>query len=224
MKATGSRNVICVIMAVLLAIMPIMQAAFCESAAWDCPGCGKTGNTGNFCGNCAHPRPDTDPADGSPGSGQTLTSASAESILPDNPSESTQSQASPPAKTNSFLLENIKAGNIVVFGHYEQDNSADNGNEEIEWVVLEVRDEKALLISKYILDAMPYEKNGTSAITDWVHCSLREWLNGDFLNTAFTTEEQAAILTTNVDNSSGQSAGGKEKWRTDSSGYIHSGL
>ncbi len=25
--------------------------------SWTCPNCGQTGNTGNFCGNCAHPRP-----------------------------------------------------------------------------------------------------------------------------------------------------------------------
>ena len=28
-----------------------------EAAAWDCPECGRTGNTGNFCGGCAHPAP-----------------------------------------------------------------------------------------------------------------------------------------------------------------------
>ena len=31
--------------------------ASAEAAAWDCPDCGRTGNTGNFCGGCAHPAP-----------------------------------------------------------------------------------------------------------------------------------------------------------------------
>ena len=33
-----------------------------ESDTWDCPECGRTGNTGNFCGGCAYPSPVTVPA------------------------------------------------------------------------------------------------------------------------------------------------------------------
>ncbi len=28
-----------------------------EHTIWDCPECGRTGNTGNYCGNCQHPAP-----------------------------------------------------------------------------------------------------------------------------------------------------------------------
>lgn len=31
--------------------------AYGEHSVWDCPGCGRTGNTGNYCGTCAHPAP-----------------------------------------------------------------------------------------------------------------------------------------------------------------------
>ena len=31
--------------------------ATAEHAPWDCPECGRTGNTGNYCGGCAHPAP-----------------------------------------------------------------------------------------------------------------------------------------------------------------------
>jgi hypothetical protein len=31
------------------------------AAAWDCPNCGQTGNTGNYCSNCASPRPSGTP-------------------------------------------------------------------------------------------------------------------------------------------------------------------
>lgn len=31
--------------------------SFAEQSSWDCPECGRTGNTGNFCGKCAHPAP-----------------------------------------------------------------------------------------------------------------------------------------------------------------------
>ena len=47
----------------------------------------------------------------------------------------------------SFLLNST-----VAFGHYEQDNSAVNGQEAIEWLVLDVQEGKALLISTYSLN------------------------------------------------------------------------
>lgn len=39
-------------------LLPSM-AAFSEGALWDCPtpGCDRTGNRGNYCGNCGHPAP-----------------------------------------------------------------------------------------------------------------------------------------------------------------------
>ena len=43
---------------VLSMLLP-SAAAFPEYAPWDCPtpGCGRTGNRGNYCGNCGHPAP-----------------------------------------------------------------------------------------------------------------------------------------------------------------------
>ena len=48
--------------------------------------------------------------------------------------------------------------------------------------------------------------------TDWEKCTLRSWLNGEFLQSAFSAKEQAAILMTAVDNSASQGYG---KWNTD---------
>ena len=91
----------------------------------------------------------------------------------------------------------------VAFGRYEQDNNPDNGPEPIQWIVLEERDGKRLLFARDLLDKHRYnEKYGN--IT-WAECDLRTWLNHDFLQTAFTEEEQAAILLTDVDNSPAQS-------------------
>ena len=47
------------IMAIVFAVMLLMPSvlAYGENSTWDCPECGKTGNTGNFCGGCAHPAP-----------------------------------------------------------------------------------------------------------------------------------------------------------------------
>ena len=43
----------------------------------------------------------------------------------------------------------------ITFGTYEQDNDTSNGAEPIEWEVPDVKGGKALVISKYILDAKP---------------------------------------------------------------------
>ena len=88
---------------------------------------------------------------------------------------------------------------VVTFGHYEQDGKSSNGAESIEWIVIDVAGNKAMLLSKYVLDCQPYNTKGKAI--SWEKCSLRSWLNKNFLNAAFTKEEQAAILSTNVDNS-----------------------
>lgn len=103
----------------------------------------------------------------------------------------------------------IAVNNIVTFGKYEQDGLQSNGAETIEWLVLDVQEDKALLLSRYALDSMPYHDN-YRAVT-WETSDLRYWLNGSFLNTAFTAEERADILTSEVDNSISQS---NREWRT----------
>ena len=86
----------------------------------------------------------------------------------------------------------LSAGETFFFGSYEQDNDLTNGAEPIEWMVLESDGEQALLLSRYGLDAQPYHTE--DAEVTWETCSLRQWLNGDFLNAAFTREEQARLL------------------------------
>lgn len=81
-----------------------------------------------------------------------------------------------------------KVGHYVSFGKYEQDNNTSNGKEKIEWLVLEVKDGKALVISKYALDCKPYNTSSTNVT--WETCSLRNWLNNDFINSAFSATEK----------------------------------
>ena len=87
-------------------------------------------------------------------------------------------------------------GSIIKFGKYEQDNDTSNGKEDIEWLVLAKENSNALLISDKALDCKPY--NTSCEEVTWETCSLRAWLNDDFLNDAFTKEEQAIINTTDV--------------------------
>ena len=92
-------------------------------------------------------------------------------------------------------------GNCVTLGTYPQ--TVDGKDQTpIEWLVIARNDNKVLLISRYGLDYKPY--NTSYAEVTWETCTLRTWLNGAFLNKAFSTAEQTAILTTTVDNSEAQ--------------------
>lgn len=88
-------------------------------------------------------------------------------------------------------LNNISLGDIISFGSYEQDNDTSNGKEDITWRVLDEKDGSFLLISKYGLDAKPYNEEYKS-IT-WEKCTLRSWLNNDFYDSAFSEEEKSKI-------------------------------
>lgn len=99
-------------------------------------------------------------------------------------------------------------GNYVTFGEYPQTTAGEDMT-PIEWLVLARDGDKALLISRYGLDAQPYNTDYTSVT--WETCTLRKWLNGTFYNKAFSSAEQAAILTTDVDNSKNQCYSG---WNT----------
>ena len=102
------------------------------------------------------------------------------------------------------------AGDYVIFGHYPQ--TADGTDSTpIEWLVLDFdeADNRILLISRYGLDTKLYHPE--YIFMTWEECELRGWLNGEFMDCAFSADEQAAILTTDVDNSDDQGYG---EWNT----------
>ena len=91
----------------------------------------------------------------------------------------------------------LKEGDVFYFGSYEQDNNTANGSEMIEWIVLKKDGMKLFLVSKYILDTHAYSTSG-SVSTTWETSLLREWMNGEFLNNAFTADEQEYIQLTRI--------------------------
>ena len=99
-------------------------------------------------------------------------------------------------------------GSYVDFGTYPQTAAGDDKT-PIEWLVLDVEGNKSLLISRYGLDVKPYHTQWIEMT--WEKCSMRSWLNSDFLTKAFSANEQKAILTTAVDNSGSQ---GYSEWST----------
>ena len=90
----------------------------------------------------------------------------------------------------------IKKGDIIKFGNYPQDN---NGSKSpIEWLVLDVKGDEALLISRHGLDCKQYHHVDNN-IT-WEDCNLRKWLNSDFLKSAFSEEEANRIKESELKN------------------------
>ena len=57
MKRTNYLKAITIKAILISALLLITPIAPSEQTAWDCPGCGRKGNTGNFCGGCGHSAP-----------------------------------------------------------------------------------------------------------------------------------------------------------------------
>ena len=93
-------------------------------------------------------------------------------------------------------VKSVNVGDTYRFGSYEQDNNKSNGQEDIEWLVLAKEGTKILVISKEALDCKPYNTSFTDVT--WETCTLRKWLNNDFINAAFSADERTMIPTVTV--------------------------
>ncbi len=93
-------------------------------------------------------------------------------------------------------IRETQEGKYFTLGRYEQDNKTENGPEPIEWMVLARDGDRVLVISRYILDCVRYDEKYRRVT--WETCTLRAWLNGEFLDSAFDADEQLLIPTTHV--------------------------
>ena len=96
------------------------------------------------------------------------------------------------------MANELNIGSTFLFGSYIQSSNRKTVK-PIEWQILAMYGNIALVVSKYALDSKPY--NRYNELVSWEDSTLRKWLNNDFLNMAFTVEEQRAILETEIDNS-----------------------
>lgn len=103
-----------------------------------------------------------------------------------------------PTRSYAETEQLFNRGDVVVFGHYEQNNSNYNGTEPIRWVVLDLMGDYLYVISESILDVKPYDT--MSREVTWENCSLRAWLNGEFMYAAFSTAEQNALVKSELPN------------------------
>lgn len=68
----------------------------------------------------------------------------------------------------------------------------------MKWRVLRLDGSLAMLLADRMPDVCPFNSEATDVC--WEQCSLRRWLNGEFLDRAFSADEQAAIVATDIEN------------------------
>ncbi len=191
------------ILSVTLAIVLLITCAAALAAdAWTCPGCGQTGNTGNFCPECGAARPNEGWTCSICGfAGNTDKFCTNCGTPKDDQAPVETETVSQPIDTPA-AASSVQVGDYISFGQYEQDGKTNNGAEAIEWKVLDIQNGKALVISRYAILAAQF--NPHSSRESWYNCKLRETLNGKFYNQAFNSSEKNAIQATEVDDSSEQ--------------------
>lgn len=84
----------------------------------------------------------------------------------------------------------LTAGDTVRFGRYPQGSRGQTA--PIDWRVLDVREDRALLLAQRILDVQPFA--GEDGSLFWGDCRLRAWLEEAFTPRAFSAEERARIF------------------------------
>lgn len=90
-------------------------------------------------------------------------------------------------KHKVLIDECRQIGNIVHLGLFDYNVKS----EAVEWIVADLKDEKALLVSKNAITSMPFCSSGDNR---WDKSEIREWLNAQFLDSCFTEDEKSIIL------------------------------
>lgn len=119
-------------------------------------------------------------------------------------------------KEKKYDFSDTKVGDIIKFGAYEQDDNMLNGQEDIEWIVIAKDKKQMFVMSRYVIDMIPYldsstyediyynyEKDtyeflGKSLNSLWEISGVREWLNNEFYKKAFTKNERKLIKKTSL--------------------------
>ena len=98
----------------------------------------------------------------------------------------------------------------VQFGSYYQ--TAKFSPEPIRWRILSIDEstDTAYVMANNVLEAKAYDEG--QAYVTWENCSLRNWLNNEFYNTAFNDLQKALIETTTVDNSASSTRSSSFLW------------
>ena len=126
---------------------------------------------------------------------------SAANAGPETKAETDISAAAENTSADSYFDKGIYVGAKVEFGRYEQDGNTQNGPEPIEWDVVASFEDGYLLVSRYILDGLPWDDgSGSNSALDlktelsYEQSSIRKWIRDSFSAAAFTDEERSMIV------------------------------
>ena len=131
------------------------------------------------------------------GCGKNSKTESDTNIVSDTPALETADTVK--KEDEQIAVSSYTIGDIVTLGSYEQDDNEDNGAEPIEWIVLDTDGEKTLLLSKYVLTEDFYDLDA-SPQTSWYTSDIFQWLNSDFINSAFSEAERKQIINSEYGN------------------------
>ena len=92
--------------------------------------------------------------------------------------------------------EKHAVGEELRLGSYCYDVSGQK--RDIVWQVLDIIEDRALIVSREVLAFKRFNEDWGRMT--WENCSLRKWLNEDFLQTAFTEEERHRIARGSIRN------------------------
>lgn len=87
---------------------------------------------------------------------------------------------------------NVKPGEHITLGRWQQGRNGET--EPLEWIVLDRDGTRALVMSEYLVDFMPFGG------MNWAESEVRRWLNNDFYSKAFNAEERGRICETELKN------------------------
>ena len=83
-----------------------------------------------------------------------------------------------------------KVGTKITFGNYQ--------GKDLTWTILETNGHSMLLFADESIATQPFHLE-REEIT-WNSCSLRKWLNSDFLNTAFSFQDRMRVMLSKLNN------------------------
>ena len=99
-----------------------------------------------------------------------------------------------PPETEASQQPMPEIGHFVPFGSYPHARDAEPT--PISWRVLDKKDDQLLVMSFYPLERRRYKEDRKDCT--WETSDIRAWLNSEFLNSAFTPEEQERIVSTTL--------------------------
>jgi len=86
---------------------------------------------------------------------------------------------------DASILDDVSAGDIITLGTVRfTDNWLGRFSKDLEWRVLDVEDNRVLVITRNIIDLVDFNerRRGWEGVRSWEVSNLRHWLNNEFLS------------------------------------------